>query len=53
MLVECGESSEMCLTPKNKNLTIFGDERIDKGYPQFNQPEWLSVWHLQAISLNI
>ena len=27
MLVECGESSETCLEPKNRNLTIFGDER--------------------------
>ena len=26
-LVECGESSETCLGPRNRNLTIFGDER--------------------------
>ena len=26
-LVECGESSETYLGPKNRNLTIFGDER--------------------------
>ena len=41
-MVEYGESSETCLGPKNKNLTIFGDERINKDYPQFNQSEWLS-----------